>query len=128
MLKVYDYLEEVLATEHFQQSVRRANLRYYASDLMQHLGESDLDFRAKAVRHAMQVCHSAGLPLDKNFKRIYVYSGEGMASDWLMSPLASYLFLINGDPENPMVARAQMVLLMKLGGTAHKKPVEPFPV
>ena len=115
MLKVYDYIEEVLATEQIRQSIHRANLRYYASDLMQHLGETDLHFRAEAVRHAMQVCHAADIPLDKNFKRIYVQSNGGMEVDWLMSPLASYLFLINGNPENPLVAKAQLVLLMKLG-------------
>lgn len=116
MLKVYDYIEEVLATDHFRQAIDRANLRYYASDLMQQLGESDLHFRTEAVRHAMQVCHAAGIPLNKNFKKIYVNTGFEMELDWLMSPLASYLFLINGNPENPLVAKAQLVLLMKMNG------------
>ena len=115
MLKVYDYIDEVLTTNHFEQTLHRANLRYYASDLMQQLGENDLYFRAEAIRHAMQVCHAAGIPLEKNFKRIYVSAGSEMEQDWLMSPLASYLFLINGNPEHPLVAKAQLVLLMKMG-------------
>ena len=114
MLKVYDYIEEMLATEHFQQAIHRANLRYYASDLMQQLGETDIYFRTEAVRHAMQVCHAGGIPLNKNFKQIYVHSDNGMELDWLLSPLASYLFLINGNPDNPLVAKAQLVLLMKM--------------
>ncbi len=109
MLKIFDYIDEILATEQIRQAVHRANLRYYASDLAQHLGEHDPHFRAEAVRRAMEVCHAAGMSLDKNFKRIYLYSDNVLESDWLLSSLACYLFLMNGNPANPLVAKAQLI-------------------
>jgi len=114
MLKVFDYIDEILATGAMHQAAHQANLRYYASDLMQHLGENDPALRAVAVRRAMEVCHATGISLDKNFKKVHIFSGEAIEVDWLLSSLASYLFLMNGNPANPLVAKAQLIVLLKM--------------
>ena len=114
MLKVFDYIEEILAAEQIQQAANRAKLRYYASDLAQHLGETDIHSRTDAIHRAMDVCHAAGISLNKNFKQVHIFSDNGLEPDWLLSSLASYLFLMNGNPANPFVAKAQLIVLMKM--------------
>lgn len=123
MLKIYDYLDEILAIRQIGQASRHIALRYYASDLMQRLGAADdPQSRSEAVYRTMKICHAAGIPLDKNFRRVYVYSGSTMESDWMLSSLASFLFLLNGDPEEPFVAKAQLSMILKMKDAIAQAP------
>ena len=117
MLKVYDPLHEMLASS-ADQPVR---LRYYASELLLRLGaDDDPNARSAAVHRTMQVCHAAGIAIDRNFRQVYVYAESVSEPDWLLSPLAGCLFLLNGDPNDPWVAKAQLTVLLKMtGGIAH---------
>lgn len=91
-------------------------LTYYASDIMEKLGCDDEADMASAVDRAFQICQSLSLPIQSNFKRIYRYDGNRLAIDWKISPLACYLLMINGNPCNPNVAKAQVFFAAKKTG------------
>lgn len=115
MLKVYDPLHEMLATPPLPHPDRPVRLRYYASELLQRLGaDDDPDARSKAVRRTMQICHAAGIAIDSNFRQVYVYAESVPQPDWMLSSLAGLLFLLNGDPNGPWVAKAQLTILLKM--------------
>ena len=100
---------------HASHAEQPARLRFYASELLLRLGaDNDPYTRSEAVRRTMKVCHAAGIPLDRNFRQVYVCSETGPEPDWMLSPLACFLFLLNGDPDAPWVARAQLTILSKL--------------
>ena len=114
MLKLYDYLDEVLAIEKIQ-PIKQKELPYYASDIMEKLGYDDnCDFDS-ALRRTFQILRAMHLPLKENFRQVYKYSEEGKVStDWQVSTLASFLLTLNGNPCNPNVAKAQVFLAMHL--------------
>lgn len=117
MLKVYDPLHEMLATLSVLHADRPVRLRYYASELLLRLGADDNpDTRSESIRRTMQVCHAAGIAIDRNFRQVYVYAESVPEPDWLLSSLAGCLFLLNGDPNGPWVARAQLTILLKMKG------------
>ena len=108
MLKIYDYLDEVLATQQIRQTQHRQTLKYYASEIMERMGDTaDTDFD-EAIFRTMKICTALDIAIADNFKKIYRYNGERMVRDWRLSSLASYLLLLNGNPMNPSVAKAQM--------------------
>jgi hypothetical protein len=93
MLKMYDYLDEVLSTQQIKQTRRHQRLAYYASDTL---------FRT------FKICSTLDISIDDNFKKIYRYDGQKLVTDWQMSPLACYLLMLNGNPMNPSVAKVQL--------------------
>lgn len=109
MLKLYDYLDEVLATQQIKQTHHRQRLAYYASDIMERMGENILaaDFTDTLFR-TFKVCSALEIPINDNFKKIYRYDGQQMITDWKLSPLACYLLMLNGNPQNPSVAKVQL--------------------
>jgi hypothetical protein len=106
-LKRLSYLEEVTIGEMFD-PLGDIELRYYASDIMEKLGCEKDDEIDDAIHRVVQACQSLDIPLKRNFKRIYRYDGIKMSTDWKISPLACYLLMINGNPCNPNVAKAQL--------------------
>lgn len=109
MLKLYDYLDEVLATQQIKQTHHRQRLTYYASDIMGRMGENILaaGFTDTLFR-TFKVCSALEIPINDNFKKIYRYDGQQMITDWKLSPLACYLLMLNGNPQNPSVAKVQL--------------------
>ena len=115
MLKIYDSLHEILETSQFGYTSSTVRLRYYASELLLRLGmDNDLETRSEAVRRTMKICHTAGISINQNFRQVYVHFDSELEPDWMLSSLAAFLFLLNGNPENPFVARAQLTLLLKI--------------
>ena len=56
MLKIYDYLDEVLATQQIHQVKHHQSLLYYASDIMEKMGEtSATDFNETLFRTMMSL-------------------------------------------------------------------------
>lgn len=106
-LKRLDYLEEVMVGEFFS-PLGDIDLLYYASDIMEKLGCEKDEEIDDAIQRVVQVCQSLNIPLKRNFRRIYRYDGFKMSTDWKISPLACYLLMINGNPCNPNVAKAQI--------------------
>jgi hypothetical protein len=109
MLKIYDYLDEVLATQKISQTKHRQKLAYYASDIMERMGEdlTSNDFTDTLFR-TFKVCSALDISINDNFKKIYRYNGEYLVTDWQISALACYLLMLNGNPQNPSVAKVQL--------------------
>ena len=108
MLKIYDYLDEVLSAQQIRQVRHHQRLLYYASEVMERLGDISANDFAETLLRTMKICSALDIPINDNFKKIYRYDGEKMITDWQLSPLACYLLLLNGNPMNPAVAKIQL--------------------
>ena len=108
MLKLYDYLEEHNNRQWYYDN----RLDYFASEIMKMLeieDETDITF---SLSRALQVCRTLNIPVSRNFKKVYRFNGVNLVTDWKISPLASYLIIINCNPENEQVAKAQLFFAM----------------
>lgn len=112
MLKLYDPLDEVIVSSHFSY-LHSLPLRYYASEIMEQLGYDFPEQASEALSRAIHACAAMGIPVTENFRQIYRYDGERLSADWKLSSLASYLLIVNADPYNPAVARAQLYRFMR---------------
>jgi hypothetical protein len=113
MLKIYDYIDEILATQSIQEATRHVRLRYYARDLVQRLDTAPDDkILSEAIHRTIQLCVAAGIPVAHHFKKIQVFDGQNLHPDWMLSALASYLLLMNGAADDPHTAKAQVMLLL----------------
>ena len=110
MLKLYDYLEDMTAGNgrHWYYQNR---LKYYMSDIMEELHISEEDAHI-SVKRACLACLQLDIPVDLNFKRTFSHDGNTLKADWKLSALACYLVIINADPANENVARAQLFFAM----------------
>lgn len=84
------------------------HLQYYASEIMEGLGLADMTELLKAVRRAQNACSSLHVSVEENFSRVYRSYKNILRIDWKLSALASYLLIVNCDPVNPIVAKAQL--------------------
>ncbi|MDZ4795700.1 MAG: hypothetical protein SGI83_15585 [Bacteroidota bacterium] len=87
-------------------------LTYFVSEIMDGLNIDSLDEIAIALNRAFQACEILQLPIYRNFKRVYRFDGENMIADWKISALACYLVIINCNPGNENVAKAQLYFAM----------------
>ena len=108
MLKIYDYLDEVLANQEIRQVRHHQRLLYYASDILTRMGDTSATDVDDTILRTMKICSALDIPIGDNFKKIYRYDGAKMTLDWRLSPLACYLLLLNGNPMNPSVAKVQL--------------------
>lgn len=85
-------------------------LVHYASSLRERclLEEAAIE---KAVQKALVVCVSAGISPAEHFKHVFLYEGDALKKDWLVSDLGLQLILLNADISNPVVARLQVELV-----------------
>lgn len=78
--------------------------RYWlASQLMDCFGYATMAPIIKAVNNAQAACAALGIMISDNFKEHASEHGR----DWKLSRFACYLTVMNGDPKNPKVAKAQ---------------------
>ncbi|WP_276483376.1 hypothetical protein [Paraflavitalea pollutisoli] len=84
-------------------------LIHYAGSLQERALLDDEEL-AQAVQKALVVCVSAGILPTEHFKSIFVYAGDTLKKDWLVSDLGLQLILLNADIGNPVVARLQVEL------------------
>ncbi|MBV7532381.1 hypothetical protein [Chitinophaga sp. sic0106] len=112
MLKLFDYLEDIAATERISQ-LRNPPLLYTASEIMKELGYEQLAMAQEPLDRAMHACAALNIPVNFNFQKVYCFKDGEMVTDWQLSELASYLFMINCNPLNPVVAKAQLIFMMK---------------
>ena len=87
------------------------NLVYYASEAADEMGFESYDELQEAIKRAIKICETAGLPLQNNFRRVFKSSLAGVAFDWKLSVLAYRLVQLNGDTANNRVAKLQIDLL-----------------
>lgn len=87
-------------------------LIHYAGSLKERCLLNDTELES-AVQKALTVCVTAGINPEEHFRHIFVYSGEVLGKDWLVSDLGLQLIMLNADIGNPIVARLQVELLSK---------------
>ena len=108
MLKIYDYLEETPEELNRRKLFFENSFKYYTSDIMELLNIKDTDDIVSSLNRAFLACESLQIPLNYNFKKIYCFDGKNMIVDWKISTLACYLIVINCNPSNECVAKAQL--------------------
>jgi len=111
MLKHYDHFEEWLEIDEIMQK-GKVPFTHLASELMEQLGYRDAKDLNDALLRAFEVCTAMRINIKHNFRKIYRYENDTLVVDWHLSDLGSYLLMINGNPCNPNVAKAQMYLLL----------------
>ncbi len=82
-------------------------------ELMEKMKFSDIHEFNKAVNRAMLACKALSISLSQHFKRIYIGDDKTLNQEWHFTSLACYLVIINADPSNFNVAKAQLFLFNK---------------
>ncbi|MDR3680960.1 MAG: hypothetical protein P4L41_13430 [Flavipsychrobacter sp.] len=108
MLSIYDHLDNIIEELHYS----RIPLRHLASELISEFGYEN-EHMKDALEKTFELCFMMDIPIDLHFKKVYLYEGESLLTDWMLSDLASYMLLMNGDVHNPNVAKARLYLLHK---------------
>jgi hypothetical protein len=113
MLTLYDHIEAIIQENNQRQRFLETQLNLFANDVMKILNIEDHSEITLSISRAFQACDRLKISFDKNFKRVFRFNGEELISDWKISPLASYLIIINCNPNNASVAKAQLYFAMK---------------
>jgi DNA-damage-inducible protein D len=113
MLKVYDHLEDLKLSKLLHDAINN-RCTYYASDLMDALEYDDLRIFEEIIQTAERACMALDIPVKNNFKIVYRCDDNVLYKDWQLSRLACYLVSINGDPSNPIIAKAQLYFACNL--------------
>ena len=107
-LKIYDYLDLVMQEHQKQEWFKHFKLNYFVSDIMNNLKIDNAQEIEISLTRTFDVCHSLHISKKQNFKKIYRFDGKNLLIDWKISSLACYLIIINCNPSNEFVARAQL--------------------
>lgn len=113
MLSLHKHTENRLDEHKKQPWFFEVRLNYFVSEIMDMLDIEDADEIVLSLYRAFQVCGTLQLPLHRNFKKVYRFDGENMIADWKISSLACYLLIINCNPINENVAKAQLYFAVK---------------
>ena len=111
MLKPYDYLEAMPESSIIPFPEGKPEFIFYSIDLMEKLDCWDISEFNKAVERAMIACNSLNIPLKENFSRVYIDNRETLYAEWRFTSLACYLVIINCNPANYNVAKAQLFFM-----------------
>lgn len=118
MLQLYDYLDELITIRKIEQK-SDIRLNFFAGEIMNRLGVNDPDELQSAMSRTIKVFRSMNIPVRQHVKRFYKYADGNLMVDWKISPLTSYLLVLNADPTLPEVAKAQLFLATRLEMTPH---------
>lgn len=113
MRNQYSLNENTLQRFEDRQWFTDPKMNYFLSEILVLLNIDDETEMAKSFTRAMEACLSLQIPINRNFKRIYCYNGNDIIADWKMSALALYLIVINCNPNNELVAKAQLHFAIK---------------
>jgi len=116
MLKIYDYLEKMLEAQQQRQNDAETKLNFFVSEVMEILAIEESEEIVISLNRTFRAFGTLQLPFNQNFKKIYRFDGIDMVLDWKISPLACYLIIINCDPTNELVAKAQLHFAMNRMG------------
>ena len=94
-----------------EEEIRQKNLVRFASEAAALMNFRDIDELEDAVKRAYNIFTTLHLPVNENFKRVYVCSVNGISCDWKLSPLAFHIVCLNGDSCNANVAQFQLKLI-----------------
>ena len=98
----------------FIESMADRDLIFRASSLENIFKNTDEIIRA--VERAVTIYCNNNLPIQDNFKMIYISDDERkyVIKDWMLSKQAFCLVMLNGDPGNLNIGRIQLELLNRL--------------
>lgn len=112
MLTLYKQSANTIARQRRQQWLFEARLNFFVSEIMYSLDIGDADEIAAALKRTFEACYILEIPLERNFKKVYCFDGQNLIADWKVSALAHYLLVINCNPSNKHVAKAQLYYAM----------------
>ncbi len=107
-IKLYDYLDIVMQEHQKQQWFKTYQLNYFVRDIMNNLNINDTKEIDLAVKRSFDACKILRISKNDNFKKVYRFDGQNLHIDYKISALACYLIIINCNPTNEFVARAQL--------------------
>lgn len=109
----YNYTDPLI--ESFFSNINELNYRYYASELLNRLMQTeDFDFD-KSIHKAIAILRLTGIPVQEHFTCIYRSAARGMRRDWKMSELACSLVIISAETANREIEETQQTLMNYLG-------------
>jgi hypothetical protein len=106
MLRKFDYFE--MNEFRIPTGRSRDDKKYLLGTICDHLGISAENEIQHAMVRVFDAMRSLEIPIEENFQKVYLHSGEYTHQDWKVSKLALYLFLINSSTRNPKVADVQL--------------------
>ena len=107
-IEIYDYLDSIMQEYKKQEWLRELKLDFFVSDVMKNLNINDETEITISINRTLDVCHNLKISVPQNFKKIYRSDGYNIHTDWKISSLACYLIIINCNPNNETVAKAQL--------------------
>ena len=97
----------------YQKKYVAVKLPYFVSEIMQSLAIDDNEEIDAILIRAFNTYNILQLPIKLNFKKVFRCDGKMLFSDWKISKLASYLIIINCNPNNVLVAKAQLYFALR---------------
>jgi hypothetical protein len=110
MLKQIDHLEELIWEK--INSFNSINYLCNSEDLMYKMNTDDVQFK-HALDRAISACKSLNISINDNFQKVFSNKEEEISLQWNLTPLACYLIIINLNPSDFLVARAQLMFYYK---------------
>lgn len=107
-LKFHNYLDYMMVEYQKKEWFKNPNLNYFVSDVMNNLEIDDELEINNSLNRTFDACENLEISLLQNFKKIYSFDGASLKVDWKISSLAFYLIIINCNPINKIVAKAQL--------------------
>lgn len=115
LAKYYEYNYTDPMIELFLSRMNDLNYRYYASELLNRLLQSeDFNFDV-SMRKAIAILRLTGIPVQQHFTCIYRSAPRGMQRDWKLSELACSLVVISAETENQEIEEIQQAMMDYLG-------------
>lgn len=99
--------------DEFRKKVTELSMNHYGSEASREMEFEDAEEFNEALKRAMEICSCSGIPVNENFKRVFVCSDSSIEFDYKLSAFAYHLVCLNGFPFNPHVAQMQVGLLRK---------------
>ena len=115
LAKYYEYNYTNPIIELFLDRMNDLNYRYYASELLNRLLQSDEFNFDESIRKAIAILRLTGIPVQQHFSCVYRSTLQGVRRDWKMSELGCSLVIISAEHENQEIEEAQQALMGYLG-------------
>lgn len=103
----YNPFEEIRFSERFEEIISE-QCWLYISELKRLLECESDEMIQSAFTRALRTMLILDIPVRYHIKEIYRTEDEGVCVDYRLSSLAIYLTIINTEPVNPIIARAQL--------------------
>src|SRR6478735_4636933 len=100
MLKLYDYLDDVLREHDDRKWFYETRLNFFANDVMEKLEITDRIEMEAALNRTFNALRSLQISPEMHFKRVYCFNDQGLDMDFKISSFACYLLIVNSNPRN----------------------------